>query len=159
MAKPIQTIQKEERTEEQQKGQSLESLLSELADNKESIIEALQLLQELHESGILEALNSLLKVKESATKIAVDQLAREPVTNMINNAMAAGSALTELDPESTSKLTKGLVTGLQKADEGLKEDTKIGMIDLLKMMKDPDINRAIVFGCNLLKEIGAGLKK
>ncbi|MEH7309146.1 DUF1641 domain-containing protein [Neobacillus drentensis] len=159
MAKPIQTIQKIELTEEQKKIQSLENLLSGVADNHDSLLETLDLLQELHDSGIMEALGSLLKAKESAAKIAVGQFTRKPVTNMINNAMAAGGILTELDPETTSKLAKGLTTGLQKAEQELKADSKLGLFDLMKALKDPDINRALGFGFNLLKGIGEGLKE
>jgi uncharacterized protein YjgD (DUF1641 family) len=159
MAKPIQTIQKTELTEEQKKIQSLENLLSGVAQNKDSLLETLNLLQELHDSGIMEGLGSLLKAKESAAKIAVGQLTRKPVTNMINNAMAAGGILTELDPETTSKLAKSLTIGLQKAEQGLKADTKLGLFDLMKAIKDPDINRALGFGFNLLKGIGEGLKE
>jgi uncharacterized protein YjgD (DUF1641 family) len=52
MAKPIQLIKKIELTEEQKKSQSLESLLSEVAQNKESLFDTLHLLQELRSSGI-----------------------------------------------------------------------------------------------------------
>jgi len=159
MAKPIQVIQKTELTEEQIKMQSLENLISGVADNKDSLLETLELLQELHNSGIMDALGSLLKAKESAAKIAVGQLTRKPVTNMINNAMAAGGILTELDPETTSKLAKSLTAGLKKAGQGLEEDSKIGLFDLMKAIKDPDINRALGFGFNLLKGIGEGLKE
>lgn len=159
MAKPIQVIQKTELTEEQIKMRSLENLISGIADNKDSLLETLELLQELHNSGIMDALGSLLKAKESAAKIAVGQLTRKPVTNMINNAMAAGGILTNLDPETTSKLAKSLTTGLQKAEQGLKADTKLGLFDLMKALKDPDINRALGFGFNLLKGIGEGLKE
>jgi uncharacterized protein YjgD (DUF1641 family) len=159
MAKPIQTIQKPEQTEEQKKIQSLENLISGVADNKDSLLETLELLQELHNSGIMDALGSLLKAKESAAKIAVGQLTRQPVTNMINNAMAAGGILTELDPVTTSKLAKSLTTGLQKAEQGLKDDTKIRLFDLMKAIKDPDINRVLGFGFNLLKGMGEGLKE
>lgn len=159
MANPIQTIQKTELTQDQIKIQSLENLLSEVAHNKDSLLDTLNLLKELHDSGIMEALGSLLKAKESAAKIALGQITRKPVTNMINNAMAAGGILTELDPETTSKLAKSLTVGLQKAEQGLKADTKLGLFDLMKAIKDPDINRAFGFGFNLLKGIGEGLKE
>jgi len=159
MARPIQTIQKIELTEEQKKMQSLENLLSGVAESQDSLLETLNLLQELYDSGIIDALYSLLKAKESAAKIAVDQLTRQPVTNMINNAMAAGGILTELNPETTGKLAKSLTTGLKKAEHGLKDNRKIGLLDLIKAIKDPDINRALGFGFNLLKGIGEGLKE
>ncbi len=159
MAKPIQIIKKVELSEEEQKKQSLESLLSEVAENKDSLLDTLYLLQELHNSGILEAINSLVKTKEEVAKIAVGQMTREPVTNMINNAMAAGGVLTELDPEMTKKLMGSVKKGLEKAEQGLQSNSKVGILDLMKALKDPDLNRAIGFGLNLLKGIGEGLKK
>lgn len=159
MAKPIQTIKKVELTEEQKKAQSLEGLLSEVAQNKDSLLDTLQLLKELHDSGILEAINSLVKAKEEVAKIAVGQMTREPVTNLINNAMAAGGALTSLDPEMTKKLMGGMAKGLEKAEQGLQSNSKVGILDLLKALKDPDLNRAMGFGLNLLKGIGEGLKE
>lgn len=159
MAKPIRDIKKVELSEENKQTQSLESLLSEVAQNKDSLLETLHLLQELHSSGILEALNSLVQAKEDVAKIAVGQMTREPVTNIINNAMAAGGALTKLNPEITQKLMGSLTTGLEKAEQGLYSDKKIGVLDLMKALKDPDLNRAIGFGLNLLKGVGKGLKE
>ncbi|WP_338448444.1 DUF1641 domain-containing protein [Niallia oryzisoli] len=159
MAKPIQMIKKVELSEEEKQSQSLESLLSEVAENKDSLLDTLHLLQELHNSGILEAINSLVKAKEEVAKIAVGQMTREPVTNIINNAMAAGGALTELDPEMTKKLMGSVKKGLEKAEQGLKSNSKVGILGLMKALKDPDLNRAIGFGLNLLKGVGEGLKE
>src|SRR6184192_4074455 len=159
MAKPIKLIKKVEFTEEQKKSQSLESLISEVAQNKDSLLDTLQLVQELHNSGILAAINSLVKAKEEVAKIAVGQMTREPVSNIINNAMAAGGALTALEPEMTKKLMGSVAKGLEKAEQGLQANSKVGILDLLKVLNDPDINRAIGFGLNLLKGIGEGLKE
>ena len=159
MAKPIKTIQRTEITEEHIKAESLESILSGVAQNKDSLLETLQLLQELHDSGIIDALGGLVKAKDKVAKIAVGQLTRKPLTNMINNAMAAGGILTETEPETTKKLISSLSVGLQKAEEGLKSDVKFGLFDLVKALKDPDINRALGFGVNLLKGLGEGLNK
>ncbi len=158
MAKPIHIIKRTELTEEQKKEQSLENLLTEVAQNKDSLVETLDLLQELHNSGILEAINSLVKTKEEVAKIAVGQMTREPVTNMINNAMAAGGVLTQMDPEMTKKLMESVAKGLEKAEQGLQSNSQTGIIDMMKALKDPDMNRAITFGLNLLKGIGEELK-
>ncbi len=159
MAAPIRKIKRIELTEEQKKEQSLENLLNEVAQNKESLLETLQLLQELHNSGILEAVNSLVKTKDEVAKIAVGQMTREPVTNMINNAMAAGGVLTQLDPETTKKLMGSVAKGLEKAEQGLQSSSQTTILDLMKALKDPDLNRAITFGMNLLKGVGEGLKE
>ena len=158
MAKPIHLIKRTELTEEQKKEQSLESLLSEVAENKDSLVETLDLLQELHNSGILEVINSLVKTKEEVAKIAVGQMTREPVTNMINNAMAAGGVLTQMDPEMTKKLMGSVAKGLERAEQGLQSNSETRLLDIMKALKDPDMNRAITFGLNLLKGIGEELK-
>jgi uncharacterized protein YjgD (DUF1641 family) len=159
MAKPIHIIKRTELTEEQKKEQSLESLLTEVAQTKDSLVETLDLLQELHNSGILDAINSLVKTKEEVAKIAVGQMTREPVTNMINNAMAAGGVLTQMDPEMTKKLMGSVAKGLERAEQGLQSNSETTILDIMKALKDPDLNRAITFGLNLLKGVGEELKE
>ena len=158
MAMPIKTIKRIELTAEQKKEQTLDSLLTEVAQNKDSLLETLDLLQELHNSGILDGINSLVKTKEEVAKIAVGQMTREPVTNMINNAMAAGGVLTQMDPEMTKKLMGSVAKGLERAEQGLQSNSTTGILDIMKALKDPDMNRAITFGLNLLKGIGEELK-
>lgn len=159
MAKPITKISQPVLTEKEIEEQSLEKVLKDVANNAEGIQQTIKLLQELHESGILAAINAIIEAKEQVAKIAVGQLLRPPVTNAINNAMAAAGALTELDPEMTKKWIGSVANGLQKAEEGVKDNSKVGIFDLMKAVKDPDINRAIAFGLNLLKGIGEGIKR
>lgn len=154
MAKPITAFAKKEIEEN-----TIEQLAEHAAQNLDGLKQTIKLLQELHESGILEAVVSLVQAKEKVAKIAVGQMVRPPVTNMINNAMAAAGALTELDPAFTKKLVDGLSNGMKKAEDGLKNGDKAGVFDLVKALKDPDINRTILFGLNLLKGIGEGLKE
>lgn len=158
MGKPISTIAMDEKSNEQIKQESVDGLVHFAAENSAGLKQTIELIQELHESGILEILVSLVQAKEKVAKIAIDQMVRPPVTNMINNGMAAAGALSEVDPEFTKKLVTGLTSGMKKAEDGLKSGQKAGVIDLLKAMKDPDINRTILFGINLLKGIGEGLK-
>ncbi|WP_400163674.1 DUF1641 domain-containing protein [Brevibacillus sp. TJ4] len=159
MAKPIVNIVKPVLTEEEQNQKKIEQIKTEAAVNADGILDTIKLLQELHDSGILEAAKALLEAKEKVAKIAVGQLTRPPVTNAINNAMAVAEAASDLSPEMTKKLMASLSNGLQKAEEGLQRNEKIGLLDLMKVLNDPDINRALGFGINLLKGMGEGLKK
>ena len=159
MASPITRIVQPTLSESEKQNQTVEAILQLLAKNPEGIQETIKLLQELHDSGILGALTAAVEAKEELAKIVVGQMVRPPVTNMINNAMAAAGGLAELEPEMTQKLMKGVSKGLQKADEGLRSGQKVGIMDLMKALSDPDINRAIGFGINLLKGVGEGLKE
>lgn len=86
MGKPITNIAKEESTQEQMKIQKIDRLVEDLSKNADGLKKSMELLQELHESGVLEIALSLLKAKEKVAKIAIDQMVRPPVTNVINNA-------------------------------------------------------------------------
>lgn len=46
-----------------------------------------------------------------------------------------------------------------KAASTCKAIKKIGMLDLVKVLNDPDINRAIGFGIHFMKGLGKGLKE
>ncbi|MGE6589953.1 DUF1641 domain-containing protein [Bacillus mycoides] len=159
MAAPIQAIQKQELTEEERKQQKLEDLKELLANNEEALNQMFNIVGELNDIGMLEAANSMLKAKEPIAKIVLGQVTREPVTNLINNMMGAAGALTELDPELTKKLIGSVLTGMDEGNQHLQSNKKVGILDLMKVLKDPDINRAIGFGLYFLKGMGKGLKE
>lgn len=159
MAKPIATIKKTVISEEDRQKHSLDQLSADLADNDAALKKTLELVRELHDSGILEAAHSMLKAKAEIAKIAVGQANRKPVTNMINNLMGAAGVLTEMEPELTKKLLSSVASGMEEAKGQLETPKKVGIFDLLKIMNDPDINRAIGFGIRFLKGMGKGLKE
>ncbi|EJR03846.1 DUF1641 domain-containing protein [Bacillus cereus] len=159
MAAPIQAIQKQELTEEELKQQKLEDLKELLANNEDALNQMFNIVGELNDIGMLEAANSMLKAKEPIVKIVLGQVTREPVTNLINNMMGVAGALTELNPELTKKLVGSLLTGMDEGNQHLQSNKKVGILDLMKVLKDPDINRAIGFGLHFLKGMGKGLKE
>ncbi|RAN75071.1 DUF1641 domain-containing protein [Bacillus sp. SRB_331] len=159
MAAPIQAVQKQELTEEELKQQKLEDLKELLANNEDALNQMFNIVGELNDIGMLEAANSMLKAKEPIAKIVLGQVTREPVTNLINNMMGAAGALTELDPALTKKLIGSVLTGMDEGNQHLQSNKKVGILDLMKVLKDPDINRAIGFGLHFLKGMGKGLKE
>ncbi|MCZ8513721.1 DUF1641 domain-containing protein [Paenibacillus filicis] len=159
MAKPIATIRKQIPTENERKKQSLDQLSADLAENDAALKKTIEIVRELHDSGILEAVQSMLKAKESIAKIVLNQATREPVTNLINNLMGAAGLLTSLDTELTKKLAGSVVQGMDEGSKHLQSNNKISMFDLLKVLNDPDINRAIGFGIYFMKGLGKGLKE
>jgi len=159
MAEPITTIRKNVLSEEEKQKASLDQLAAELAEREAALKQTLELVQELHDSGILEAVQAMLKAKADIAKIVVGQATRKPITNTINNLMGAAGALSEMDPELAKKLAGSLSAGLEEAKEQLQSPKKTRIFDLMKAMNDPDINRAIGFGIRFLKGVGKGLKE
>ncbi|KOS60395.1 DUF1641 domain-containing protein [Lysinibacillus agricola] len=158
MAAPITTIQKEQITEEQLKEEKLDNLKQLLSENEEMVNQVFTIMAELNDIGALEAATKLLEAKEDVAHIALGQLTRKPVTNIINNLMGVAGALTELNPETTTKLIEGLNIGLDEANKAVESDEKVSAFKLFKMLNDPDVNRAMNFGAHFLKGLGKGLK-
>ena len=159
MAVPITGIKKQQLTEEQLKEQKLDNLKELLSENEEAVNQLFSIMAELNDIGALEAAMKLLEAKEEVAHIALGQLTRKPVTNIINNLMGVAGALTELNPETTTKLIEGLNTGVDEASKALESNEKVSAFKLMKMINDPDVNRALNFGVHFLKGLGKGLKE
>jgi len=156
MAKPISLVKKKVLTEAELKAQKVEQLTDKVTEHEEALDQTLRILAELHESGILEGVESFLKAKGKITEVILGQATRKEVTNMINNVMGAAGVLTAIDPEQTASLLSGVAQGLEEAKKGT--DQKISAFGLLKALKDPDVNRALGFGLSFLKGLGKSLK-
>lgn len=158
MAAPITTIKKQQLTEEQIKEEKLENLKQLLSENEDMINQVFTMMADLNSIGALEAATKLLEAKEEVALIALGQLTRKPVTNIINNLMGVAGALAEMDPETTTKLINSLNTGLDEANKAVESDEKVSAFKLLKLINDPDVNRSLNFGIHFLKGLGKGLK-
>lgn len=159
MAQPITVVKKNVKTEEQIQQEKLAELQKALAEKDEALTKALDFIGELNKIGALEAANAMLEAKDKIASIALGQASREPVTNMINNLMGAAGVLTKMDPEVTARLLDSVVAGVKSGEDFVDSDKKIGAFDLVKSLKDPDINRAVGFGLHFLKGMGKELKK
>lgn len=158
MAAPINSIQKKLLTEEEYTAQKLDNLKKLVSENDSAVTQILSLIGELDSIGALEAANKMLEAKEEVANIALGQITSKPVTNLINNMMGAAGALTQLDPDVTTKLVSGLMSGVDEANKAVAETDKISTLKLMKMMNDPDVNRAMNFGIHFLKGLGSNLK-
>ena len=116
---------KSAKTEEQLKEEKLENLKQLLSENEEMVNQVFTIMAELNDIGALEAATKLLEAKEDVAHIALGQLTRKPVTNIINNLMGVAGALTELNPETTTKLIEGLNSGLDEANKAVESDEKL----------------------------------
>ncbi|MEH6948388.1 DUF1641 domain-containing protein [Bacillus sp. JJ634] len=158
MAQPITEIKKNLLTEEEQKQKKLEALTTLLANNDEALNKVLTIVGELNDIGVLEAADSMLQAKEKIAQIALHQVSREPVTNLINTLMGTTGALMKTDPELITKLVNSAMKGMDEANDYLQTDKKVKVMDLVKLLNDPDINRALGFGIHFLKGMGKELK-
>lgn len=159
MAAPITSIKRTERSEMEIQQDRLAELQKQIAEQEESLQKIMEINGELHKIGALDAIQAMLESKEKITGIALGQVSRDPVKNLLNNLMAGAGVLTALDPATIQQLSKSVQQGLAEAELGNEEGQKTGVIQLMKSINDPDINRALTFGMNFLKGLGKGLEE
>jgi len=157
VAIPITSIKIKELTPEEIQQEKLLELQSLFAEQEQALNKILKITGDLDDAGVFDAVQAMLKAKEDITRIAVHQVSREPITNLINHLLNASSLLTVIDPEVTAKLTESVKSGLNEAELQSGNNEKIGVMTLMKSINDPDINRAIKFGLHFLKGMGKGL--
>ncbi|TCP18204.1 uncharacterized protein YjgD (DUF1641 family) [Scopulibacillus darangshiensis] len=159
MAEPITDIHRPAFTEEQQTEMKLNNLKKQFADNEEGLNKILDIIEELNDIGALEAADAMLHAKENIAKIVLEQVSREPVTNLLNTVIGAAGAVMNADPEQTKALIESAMAGINEGHQFVQTDKKVRMFDLMKTLRDPDINRAIGFGIHFLKGMGKQLKE
>ncbi|WP_438317936.1 DUF1641 domain-containing protein [Sporosarcina sp. FA9] len=157
MAVPITSIKKKQYTPEQIQEQKLEELQALLAKQDEALEKILSITGELNDIGVLDAVAAMVKAKEQIAKIAVDQVSREPITNLINHVMNASAVMSSIDPAITSKLVESVRSGLNEAELRRDNDEKVGVLQLMTLLKDDDINRGLKFGLDFLRGMGKEL--
>ncbi|MBT2572199.1 DUF1641 domain-containing protein [Planococcus sp. ISL-110] len=159
MASPITQIKRKEWTAEEIRQQKLYELETLIAEQNEALNKLLAITGDLDDAGVLDAVLAMVKAKEGIAEVVMGQATREPVTNLINNMLSAAGALTAIDPESTGKLASSVVNGLKEAEAQNQNGKKLGVFQMVKAFRDPDINRTIKFGLNFLKGMGKGLDR
>jgi uncharacterized protein YjgD (DUF1641 family) len=157
MAAPITSIKLKELTAEEIQNEKLLELQLLLTKQEQAINKILEITGGLDDAGVLDAVKAMVKAKDEIAEIAVGQASREPVTNLINHVINASGMLTAIRPDVTEKLAASVKSGLNEAELNDGNNETIGVFDLIKSLKDPDVNRAVKFGLHFLKGMGKGL--
>lgn len=157
MAEPITSIQWKQQTLEESQSEKIAELQSTVAKQQEALNKLVEITGELDDAGILDAVKASVQAKDDLTQIAVKQLSREPILNLLKHVLNTSEALSSIDAEKSKKLIEGFKSGLSEAELADGNGLEVGLFDLLRALNDPDINRAVKFGLNFLKGLGKSL--
>ncbi|MBO1913497.1 hypothetical protein J4G37_52875, partial [Microvirga sp. 3-52] len=94
MAAPITSIKLKELIAEEIQSEKLLELQLLLTKQEQAINKLLEITGDLDDAGVLDAVKAMVKAKDEIAEIAVDQVSREPVTNLVNHVINASSMLT-----------------------------------------------------------------
>ncbi|MDP9728323.1 DUF1641 domain-containing protein [Alicyclobacillus tolerans] len=119
----------------------------------------LKLLQELSDKGLLDFLVGLLEQGQNIAKVLVDFAAQTAQSKSLQSIISLASEVSNLDGEALGRTLKGVTAGLSKMAESEPNGRPMGIFELLRMMKDPDVSAALQSGFAFLKGMGQALRK
>jgi uncharacterized protein YjgD (DUF1641 family) len=153
MAEPITNIKRMEMSEETIKQHNLTEVLDAVSSNKKTILEGIDLLISLHESGALEMLNALIKQKDEALKNVVEQANKPAYATIIENLSDLFLLIGELPVDDLQHFIGKFNNGFKEARlSENKIDTSL--MDLLKALKNPEVNRSVSMLFGFLQGMG-----
>ncbi|WP_377887662.1 DUF1641 domain-containing protein [Alkalihalobacillus sp. R86527] len=155
MAKAIKSIKKIELTEEEKRAQDLKEIEDALIDNKEALLETLDVVGHMKERGVISLLNGMFGEGDRVLKVLVDLLSTPENTMAIKNLMLLVGALGRINVKELEPLIERLNNGIENVSENEEIEHKTGYLDLIKALKDPEINRSLSILLLFLKGMGS----
>jgi uncharacterized protein YjgD (DUF1641 family) len=158
MAKAIEQIEKQVPNQAQEAADSVKQILDSVVQNKESILIFLDMLNEMHEAGFLEAAQSMLKSRHKIGVIGINQLNKSGAQRIIKNGMGAVQFLTKVDPAKLDMMLGAVASGLDQAGQTPDDGRPMGMWGMVKTMRDPEVQSSLGVMMNFLRGMGDGLQ-
>ncbi|MCA1023551.1 DUF1641 domain-containing protein [Halobacillus litoralis] len=153
MARAITDIKRLEKSREEVIEENVQEVKEAVADNKDAILEGIELLSALQKEGTLETLSAFVKAKDETLANVVREIDKEQYTPLLNNLPELVFLLGDLNVSGIRSLSSRLNNGLERMeDEGTTK--KMNMLDFAKVLKDPEINRSLTMLMSFLKGMG-----
>ncbi|HEU5140711.1 MAG TPA: DUF1641 domain-containing protein [Bacillales bacterium] len=154
MAKPISTIDRIVVDEETKHQRDVEEIETALAENKEAVLETIELLGNLYDRGVLETLNGFFSQGEQVLQIIVQEINKPGHSQVLENLVGLAGILGSIDMDQLKTFTEKANNGLQEATESDTDDGPSSIFQLMKVLKDPEINRSVGMLLKFLKGMG-----
>jgi uncharacterized protein YjgD (DUF1641 family) len=156
VAKAIQQIERAPVVPEDKASQDKEALLAALLERREAIEKSIQFLQRADERGLLDMVTALVGQGDKVMGVVSRELNKSHNSAMLVHFVKLAEMIGELDIEKLQPLISKVNQGIEKADEIVSSGETTTLFDMLKALKDPEVNRAITALFGFLK--GAGSK-
>lgn len=159
MAKAVRNIQRIEITEAEKRQMDLKEVEDALIHNKDAILESLQVIQHMHDRGVISLLNGLFGQGDKVLKILMGKADTPETANTLKNLLLMVGVLGTLDVKQLEPILLKLNAGIARVAEIKDHDEKIGYFDIFRSLKDPEVNRSITFLFEFLKGMGEDTKE
>lgn len=155
MAKAIKQIQRNEISEEEKRKQDLREIEDSLLKNKQALLDTLDLVQHMHDRGIISLLSGLFAEGDKVLQILIKKMDSKETANTLKNLLLMVGVLGTINVKQLEPILLKLNAGIARVAEDKDHDEQIGYFDIVKSLKDPEINRSIAFFFDFLKGMGS----
>jgi uncharacterized protein YjgD (DUF1641 family) len=125
------------------------------AEHAEALLAFYELLQGLHDRGVIDGLNGALTSSNFILDTVVETTNAPENVRVIRNLLLLSELLGGIDPDFLGHLAGAIPEGLAQAS---KTSTKApSLLSLLQKLNSPDSRRGIAFAAGLLESLGKRL--
>lgn len=150
MAERISKINRIEKSEEQIKAESLSEVTDAIAENKDSILKAINLVKALDDAKILDAMSGAVNGRGViANKFAVE-LNKEQYTGLISNMASLVFLLGDLNVDDLTTMLNKVSKGLRVANQA-NPNQKTSITGLMGVLRDDEMNKSLTYMLNMLR--------
>jgi uncharacterized protein YjgD (DUF1641 family) len=122
----------------------------------EALLDGYDLLQELHESGVLQLLRGVASASDKLIESAVDATKQEESIRAIRNAILLGKMLGSIDPEVLKSISIAVSETLGRPRQPAKEPP--GMLSLIGEFRNKELRRSVALINRFLRSLGEQFK-
>ena len=153
MAKPIAL----EIAPRDAKKELLAKLESAPAEHAAAILDSYELLQALHEAGVLETLRGALSAKDQLVETAVNATQSAEAVHAMRNAIIFGKMIGSMNPELMQCIASALSETLGSERRPVIDPP--GLMSLLGQFRRPELRRSVALINRFLETLGSRLKE
>ncbi|WP_164669236.1 DUF1641 domain-containing protein [Virgibacillus doumboii] len=153
MSEPISKIKRMEVPEEVAHEQNLDEVSKAVSENKDAILKGIDLLASLEKNGSLDMANAIVKHKEDALENIMGELNKPQYSGTLENIGKLFFLIGELKIDELQYFGDRLNRGLEVAST-IEDAERTSYMDLLKALKDPEINRSVTMLLQFLRGMG-----
>jgi uncharacterized protein YjgD (DUF1641 family) len=122
------------------------------ASHADALLAAYDLLQQLHDRGILDTLNGALTSSDFILETIVETAKTPEAIRTIRNLVLLSKLLGSIEPELLNRIAGAIPEGLAKTPT--KQAETPSLLSLLQKLNSPDCRRGIAFAAGLLESLG-----
>ena len=150
MAERISKIKRIQKSEAEIKAERLTEVTDAIAENKDSILKAIELVRALDEAKILDAAKGAVKQRGVIAEKLTNELNKDQYSGVIHNMGQMVLMLGALDPEALRVLLNKVNKGLHVANQA-SPNARTSIAGFMHVLKDDEMNQSLTYFLNMLK--------